>query len=77
LQEIPIPTQLLAVNLSPSFDEALLRPRKAAAKTFESIQIERSALVLVVRVHVRPLMLSAGFDKHSNHNAKKPRQLRH
>jgi len=77
LQESPIVLQFLAVNLRPGFDEPLLWPGQAAAKTLERVQRERRGFSLVVRVKVWPLVRSTGFDEHPNHDSKEPRQLRH
>jgi hypothetical protein len=77
LQEIPIPLEFCTVNLCPSFDKALLRPRQTTAEAFDRIQSKDGGLALIVRVKMCALMRTACFDKHPNDYAKKPRQLRH
>jgi hypothetical protein len=65
------------MNLSPGFDQALLWPRHAAAETLKRIERKDSGIRLVVDVDVWPLMRSTRLDIHSNHDAKKTRELRH
>src|SRR5207253_2620080 len=66
-----------AVDLSPCLDEPLLRLRQAAAEALQRIEREDRCLVLVVRVEMCAMMLTAGFHEHPNDNPEEARELRH
>jgi hypothetical protein len=50
---------------------------EAAAENLERVERKHRGPSLVVRVKMRPLVRFTGFDEHPNHDATKPRQLRH
>jgi len=58
-------------------DEALLRLRQAATQALDRVEREHGRVVLVVGVEVRPVMLTARLDEHSDHDAKEARDFRH
>ena len=72
LQEIPVRLQFCSVDLGPSFNQPLLRLRKAAAQAVDRVHRKHRRLILIVRVEVRPVMLAARFDEHSNDNPEEP-----
>ena len=65
------------VDFRPSLDEALLRPRKAAANALDRIQSERGQGVLIERVKMRPMVRRTDLHEHSNDDSEEPRQFRH
>jgi hypothetical protein len=77
LQELPIVLQFRSMNLRPGLDEPLLGLRQAPAKTIERINREDRCLILIVRVEMCAVILSAGFHKHPDHNPEEAREFRH
>src|SRR6185503_17580198 len=60
------------MKLCPSQNKALLAPRKGTSQTLDSANIVDSHMVLIVRVEVRHVMLSAGLNEHTNDNSEEP-----
>ncbi len=69
--------QFCPMDFGPGFDEPLLRLWQAAAQAFNRVHREDSREVLVVRMKMRSLVLSAGFDEHADHDPEEPREFRH
>lgn len=65
------------MNLGPSLDQAALGEWQGAAQAFDRVEREHCRMLLIVRVKVRAMMGAARFNEHANHDAEKPRQLRH
>jgi hypothetical protein len=66
LQEIPIMLQFCPVNFGPSLNKPELRFGKAAAQAFDRVYREHRRLILIVRVEIRPVMLTTCFDEQPN-----------
>jgi len=77
LQEIPVVLQFCPMDFGPGFDEPLLRLGQAAAQAFNRVHGEDSRKVLVVRMKMRSVVLSAGFDEHADDDPEEPREFRH
>jgi hypothetical protein len=77
LQQLPISLQFSAVDFRPRLDEALLRLWQAAAETFNGVDSEHSRMLLVERVKVRAVVLSAGFYEHPNDDSEEPGEFGH
>ena len=77
LQELPIVLQLRTMDLRPGLDEALLRLQQTAAQTFNRVDSEDSRMLLVERVKVCAVVLTSGFDEHTDDDSEEPREFRH
>jgi len=77
MQELPVPQQLLTVDFCPGLNESLLGSRKSAADALDGIKSEYGRYVLIRGVEMRPMVRSADFHEHSNHNSKESGNLRH
>jgi hypothetical protein len=72
LQELPVVLQFCTVNLHPSLDEPLLRLRQATAETLDRVDRENGRLLLVIRVKMRAVMLTASLDEHPYDDPEEP-----
>jgi hypothetical protein len=70
LQELPIVLQLRSMDFSPGLDQPLLRLRQTARQALEGINCEDGRMLLIERVKVSAVVLAAGFDEHSDDDAK-------
>jgi hypothetical protein len=72
LQEIPVLSQFVAMNLGPSLDQPLLGLREFTPENLQSVQGEHASLILVVRVEVRAMVRPTNLDEHTDDDAEEP-----
>lgn len=77
MQCFPVRQQFLLVQLRPRQHESLLTSRQETSQSFDLSNIVNPDVLLIVRVKVGHVMLSARFDEHADDNPKEPRNLWH
>lgn len=77
LEHLPIGNELGDVDFRPRLNQSLLTAWKPARDELNRVYRDDRYSVLIVRVKMRPLMLSVRFGKHPNDNAVKSGNLWH
>jgi hypothetical protein len=65
------------VDLRPRLNEPLLCLGQAATETLDRVDCEHRRVILVKRVEMCAVMLTASFNEHPNHYPEEPRKFRH
>jgi hypothetical protein len=77
LQGIPVVLQFRSVNFRPGFYESALGDGQATAQTLNGVHCKDCCFVLIVRMKMRAVVLSASFDEHPDDDSEEPRKLWH
>jgi hypothetical protein len=77
LQEFPVLLQFRSVDFCPGLNETSLGNGKFSALTLDRVYSKYCRVLLIVGVKVGSIVLSAGFNKHSDDDPEKPREFRH
>ena len=65
------------MNLCPGLNKPLLRLGQASAEALDRVNREDRCLILVVRVEMCAVMLTACLDEHPDHDPEEPGEFRH
>jgi len=65
------------MQFGPRFHKPLLSSWKRTRDHLNGIDTEDSYLILPVRMKMRNMMLSPGFDEHADNNSEEPAKLWH
>ena len=77
MQEAPGLLELLAMNLGPRLNQALLGLRQTTRDALDRVDREHRFRILIHRVEVRPMVRRPNLHEHANDDPEKPRQLWH